>query len=186
MEGLLILVIIILLFGTGWYIWHSKNQTNKSLDEAASNSSTVVKQTKKASSSPSSAQSLTQSTPSTSQKYLTLKEWGLKMPLTSNISDAYYSYKNGYMYLSLQSMSSTSCSADATTLGVVSRFTSDEKDPQTDELYAKEFPNAANVGQYYYYYTHPQAACSDDQALQDKANTAMTALKAAVDKIQAE
>ncbi len=33
-EALLILVIIVLLGGTGWYVWHSKKQTDKTLNTA--------------------------------------------------------------------------------------------------------------------------------------------------------
>lgn len=33
-EGLLILAIIALIAGTGWYVWNSKNQTDKTLESA--------------------------------------------------------------------------------------------------------------------------------------------------------
>ncbi|HEX5448265.1 MAG TPA: hypothetical protein VFW90_03660, partial [Candidatus Saccharimonadales bacterium] len=33
-EGLLILVIIAILGGTGWYVWHGKQQADKSLSSA--------------------------------------------------------------------------------------------------------------------------------------------------------
>jgi uncharacterized protein (UPF0333 family) len=33
-EGLLILVIVLILGGVGWYVWHSKNETDKTLSQA--------------------------------------------------------------------------------------------------------------------------------------------------------
>lgn len=53
-EGLLILVIVGLLGGTGWYVWHSKNNVDKSLTAVNTSSSTqsVNKNTSKHSSSP--------------------------------------------------------------------------------------------------------------------------------------
>lgn len=49
LESLLILVIIAIIGGTGYYVWRSKNQTNKTLDNAssASQSSTTGSQSQK-------------------------------------------------------------------------------------------------------------------------------------------
>jgi cytoskeletal protein RodZ len=45
-EGLLILVIVLILGGVGWYVWHSTNDANKTLNEAdkTSNSQALPKQ----------------------------------------------------------------------------------------------------------------------------------------------
>ncbi len=44
-EGLLILVIVVLVAGIGWYVWNSKNQTDKIL--SSTNNNSVTKSPKK-------------------------------------------------------------------------------------------------------------------------------------------
>ena len=186
-EALLaVLIIAVLSFG-GYYVWHSKKQPAKGPSTASQAATNTQKAQSSASSTTSGASSAAAATPAQSSvQYLTIKEWGVKIPLTTTINDAYYYYKNDYAYLSLQSLASTDCSATATTLGVISRYTAGETDPQTGELYSAEITGAANVGQYYYYYTHPQADCSTNQTVLDKANSAMSAFKTAVANTQAE
>jgi len=178
-ETVLIVVIIGLLAGVGYYVWHTNQQTKATLDAASKVAqSSPAKVTQKPTNSVSSQTSTT--------AYLTFSEWGVKIPLSPSISDAYYAYKNGYVYLSVRSLSNTDCSADSTTLGAVTRFTADEKDTYSGELYIDEMKGATKVGSYYYAYVHPQAACSDDQSVLTKADTDMAAFKAAVTNIQAD
>lgn len=42
-EGLLILLIVVLVAGTGWYVMHAKSQANKNLDSASSDNFASVK-----------------------------------------------------------------------------------------------------------------------------------------------
>jgi hypothetical protein len=48
-EGLLILVIVGILTGTGWFVWNARNKTNYSLDKAGADSSSTTKSTKQSS-----------------------------------------------------------------------------------------------------------------------------------------
>jgi Tfp pilus assembly protein PilE len=176
-EAILIVVIVGLLAGVGYYIWHTNQQTKATLDAAAKVAqSSPQKVTKKSTGSSTK--------PATDTAFLTFSEWGVKIPLSSSISDAYYVYKNGYVYLSVNSLSNTDCSADSTTLGAVMRFTADQKDDYSGELYVNEIKDAKKIGQYYYSYTHPQAGCSDDQTVLAKADADMAAFKTAVSNIQ--
>src|SRR5665213_1160694 len=47
LEGILILVIIAIIGGTGYYVWHSKNQTDKTLIAASNTNQTTTTKTNK-------------------------------------------------------------------------------------------------------------------------------------------
>jgi type II secretory pathway pseudopilin PulG len=84
-EALLIVIIVGMLGGVGWYVWNANNQANKNLDSASNVSSNtpVVKNKKQ---TPSTGNS------STAQKeYMTIKEWSVKIPVTD--PDDKYSYE---------------------------------------------------------------------------------------------
>jgi hypothetical protein len=51
LEGLLILVIIVIIAGTGWYVWHSKSQADKNLNAAVNSSQSSPNRSKKTASS---------------------------------------------------------------------------------------------------------------------------------------
>jgi type II secretory pathway pseudopilin PulG len=72
LETLLILLILTIIGFGGYYVWNSQKQTDKSLSSA-----------EKASQTTSTAKS-------SAQKYLTIKEWGVKIKLSSTDSGAYY------------------------------------------------------------------------------------------------
>jgi hypothetical protein len=82
-EVILILIIVGLLGGVGYYVWSSNEKTKTTLDRAEQSSSVDVEQ-------------------KSSKKYLVIKEKGVKFELTDKIKDAYYHIsKDGYVYLSL-------------------------------------------------------------------------------------
>lgn len=81
-EALLIIVIVGILGGTGYYVYHANKTTNDTLSSAA----------KDASGSPKFvAKKKTPSSTSPSQKSLTINEWGVKIPLSSADAGVYYS-----------------------------------------------------------------------------------------------
>lgn len=75
-EGLLILIIVAIVGGTGYFVVNAQKKTNTNLDNAAQSSQSVAKRSK--------------SSPTASQKYLEIKEWGVKIPLSSADSGVYY------------------------------------------------------------------------------------------------
>jgi type II secretory pathway pseudopilin PulG len=75
-EGLLLVIAVGLVVFVGYYVWHSQKQTDKTLNTAAKTSDAASNAAKT---------STTQST-----KYLTLKELGVKIPLSTKIQDAKY------------------------------------------------------------------------------------------------
>lgn len=79
LEALLILVIIGILGGTGWYVWSSKNKTDQALNNAANSS---VNET--------TAKTKNSTTLTAEKKYLEVPELGVKFELSKDIEDAYY------------------------------------------------------------------------------------------------
>ncbi len=78
----LILVIVGLIAGVGYYVYNSQKKTNTALDNAAKSQADPQKSEKK--------EEITEEAENTTQKYLEIKEWGIKFKLTENIEDAYY------------------------------------------------------------------------------------------------
>jgi hypothetical protein len=77
-EGLLIVVILGMLGGVAWYVINSQKQVDKTYSQTT-NSTVVPKKTATNSTEPL-------------VKNLVIKEWGVKLPLTSDDVGAYYSY----------------------------------------------------------------------------------------------
>ncbi|MDB5170610.1 MAG: hypothetical protein JWO35_304 [Candidatus Saccharibacteria bacterium] len=185
-EVALLVVILGIIGGTSFFVYHSNQQAGDALSSAAkaSGGSPVTSAKKKV------ALKTSVTTPTvTAPKYLTIKEWAVRLPLTSGVEDAYYIFRSGNTedaYLSLRSLETTMCAADQTTVGAISRFSQNEIDPQTDATYLSEFPEASKVGAYYYRLVTPQAECSADEAVQTKAVNARVSLSGALKSLQAE
>ncbi len=72
-EGLLLLALVGIIISVGLFVYKSQQATNSTLD-------TSIK-----------SQTETQGIkPKTTDRYLEIKEWGIKLQLTSKIEDAYY------------------------------------------------------------------------------------------------
>jgi Tfp pilus assembly protein PilW len=78
-EGLLIVIIIGMLGGVGYYVWHANRQANNTLDTAAKVSQNAPTVTSK-----------TQNKGANKPKNLEISEYKIKVPLSSTIQDAYY------------------------------------------------------------------------------------------------
>jgi len=164
-EGLLIILIIAIIGFGGYYVWHTQKQTDKTLDTAAATS-------QKAASTAAQAPA---------QKYLTIKEWGVKIPLTAPDQDAYYVIKTDRpdtAYLSLKKYQNTECSADNTSIGAYFRFTKDQTDDLNGSTLISENPDAPRVGNYYFGSVHSQAACSTTSDSAEPSQTDVDALQA--------
>jgi type II secretory pathway pseudopilin PulG len=84
-EGLLIIIIIGILGGVGWYVWNSQKQVDKTYSQTANSS--VSPKTKNTSSS-----AALDSSPS----YFVIKEWGVKVPVTDSNVKYYYKFDKSY------------------------------------------------------------------------------------------
>ena len=112
----LIIAIVGIIGFTGWYVW-SKNQTPKVSsyqecvkakgakiletypEQCVINGQTFVNPSQKAAASMTTqTNNPTVQLPATTHRYLTIKEWGVKIPVSSDIYDLIYSIDNA-LYL---------------------------------------------------------------------------------------
>lgn len=105
--------------------------------------------------------------PAPTVSYLTFKEWGVKIPLSSAISDAYYVADptskgsdgvTDQLYLGLASMDSYGCTAAGSIHGLSSapamifRTLPGATDPVSGQLLTQKYPDGVTIGSYYYGY----------------------------------
>lgn len=187
-EMLLCLIIVILITFVGYYIYNAQKNTdaiNKAVSTAAS--SPVPKTTRKLATSTAG--------------YLSIKEWGVKLPLSSDTNDAVYSKTSGestaagipqpdgdYAYLSLQQFASNpSCSVDRGTLGAITRFTAKTPDPvNPGGTLLADSPNATKVGDYYYQFESSKSGCYSDAKTATQAAKSRDAFIQAIKSIVAD
>jgi predicted negative regulator of RcsB-dependent stress response len=82
-EALLIVIIVGMLGGVGWYVWNSQQQIDKTYSQTAN--STVAPKQASAKSSPAASQS----------NYLTIKEWGVRAKNSYGITPVYKIFEGG-------------------------------------------------------------------------------------------
>ncbi len=130
----LLLIVFIAAFG-GWKIYKQKNENSKSSSISEVNNKTSEQYQRK-----------------DNAKYLVIKEWGVKLPLTDNISDASYLYNsNNAVYLTTAGIEKiTGCSGQKTI--VLERGNGDDPiGSSTVSELNRENPSALKkVGNYYY------------------------------------
>ena len=188
LETILILIGILAIAGTGFYVWHSKQLIDKNL--TAVNSATVtfkahavtsfadcqktpgskILQTYPEQCVTKTGKAFTDSSQATAQQFLVIKEWGVRMTLPAALQDAYYAFPSGqtYAFLGLKSLTALSpdCAPDKVSLGLIFRQTTAEyntalADQQTNGKNIDNISGDVHIGDYYYGYTSPQAGCTD-------------------------
>lgn len=159
LETVLIILIIAIIGGTGYYVYQANRKTANLLAVTAqeTNSATqksVAKTVKSVASTP------------TVTKYLVIKEWGVRMKLNANMSDAYYAFlpnETANAYLSVSSLVALApgCAATATSIGVLFRQTIAEHQAALSNPGDSNAPGDINIGNYYYGFMGAQAGCFD-------------------------
>lgn len=103
------------------------------------------------------------------QQHLSVKEWGVQVPLPATVSDAYYVASSSTydprtgqpntIWISLASLSSKGCDAahfnstgEGGPAGALIRVMPTDTDPVTGQLYTEKYPGGSLVGNYYYVY----------------------------------
>jgi hypothetical protein len=183
LESLLMAVIFLLVLGIGYYVWHANRQTNK-LYTAATNTSSETANLKKEKLTPK---------PAAGQQYLIIKEWGVKLPLSNGILNAYYSVSSpqnplDQMNLSLDTLKQTQCKAEASPPSVIFRYTDKDMDPVSGNFMAQMYGTAHKIDKYYYYVANANGVkegygCKSTAENQTLANTAAVVFKKALDGI---
>jgi type II secretory pathway pseudopilin PulG len=182
---LLVLILVAVVGFAGYYVYNTQQNKKDDTKAAVANQTTTP-----------AAQTTTDT-----QKYLVIKEWGVKIPVAAPIDDAYYVVKGDNVYFSTTAITNkySDCAADKTTLYALGRY-SDPNQEAFNGTMAQAYPNSIKIGNYWYYGVHPQSPCyypanftgsSTEQASIDAAGTAATqpAIKAlgdAIAKVQAQ
>lgn len=162
-ELLLIIVAIGVIGVGGWFVY--QHNTTK-VSNAAGGSQTT--------------QQTPATTPAPTVTYLMIKEWGVKLPLTSTISSAYYVVSTSFsndpdglpsgVWLGLKSLSDASCnpannnSGDGKgAIGDILRVPVNATDPVSGQPYSQKYPNGVTLSGYYYGYQSWMASNSCTQ-----------------------
>jgi len=169
-EALLLVIAVALVIFVGYYVWHTQKQTNTTLNNATVTSQKTI---------PAKP----------SQKYLTITEWGVRMPYAG--SDTYtYTFDSAagpdlIKVVSKQMSEKYGCTDGGG--GTIARLKpTDMIDAAGDltSLYAVDHPHTLGyVKGYYYSFGHDQDACSDSVLLSAQ-NQANDAIKSDVPKMQ--
>lgn len=139
----------------------------------------------------------TTSSQTTATQYLDIKEWGVELPLTSNVSDAYYVVPQGIsldadgkpsgVYVTSASLTG-SCGNISTgntsrsiekSVGEIVRVLPTATDPVTGKLYTQELPDGVTVDDYYYGYSSNLSnnGCASTSTLQSIDSSFSAAVK---------
>jgi hypothetical protein len=160
---ILLSILVVTAIGfTGYYVWNSQQNSKENSDGSPNsvnsneNSTTTLQ-----------AQS---EEPQDNQKYLVIKEWDVKMPLTEYLSDAVYSDRLGEFietdtaYLSKKSYVDAFSGCEGAG-GAIVRFSGPDDDFFKDGPPITSFENAKKdaikINDYYYIRISPQSMCGD-------------------------
>ena len=181
-ETLLIIVILGIVGFTGWFVWHSKQATDTSLTNTANSQPSIAK--KKA----VTTKETTDTT--TAQKYLVIKEWGVRIPVSDadNDADLTYTYTKNDTYEGVFFGFQRLVDHGMCKNGIgysLGRQTTANQPP-----YSIDNPDTfIHVGDYYYYTAQGGSYCYDDtdQSQLDYYNSTKISpqtVKAAVTKLE--
>jgi hypothetical protein len=150
-------IAVMAVTGLVLYQQHKPNSANNSAATSQTQATTQPQST-----------TTTQPAAATAQ-YLTIKEWGVKLPLSGNIKDAYYEVSTGSvdangqpntMWLGLTSHNGGDCDATKANkpgatiisdIGVLGRALPTDHEPVLGTLYTQLYPGVT-IGKYYYFY----------------------------------
>jgi len=150
-EAILILIILATIGFAGWYVYHKNHKT---VPASTSKTSAIISSKKPA---------------MPAQQYLDVKEWGIKIPLSSTISDAYYvaaTDSTGTMWLGLKSLDSTCAASNANNAGAggadlalaaLVRVAPSDLEPVQGKPYSQLYPGTVIGGYFIGYVSHPDA-----------------------------
>jgi hypothetical protein len=189
-EALLIVIIVGMLGGVGWYVWNSQKQVDKTYSQTAN--STVAPKQASAKSSPAASQS----------NYLTIKEWGVRAKNSYGITPVYKIFEGG-AYVSSQELVNTdpkNCYVSSGAGGAISRAKGEseyetpngtstgntvEKEAKTGGL----IKSYVKLGDYYYWYNRSQFNClpsKESPTVQEKTVDAYEAMTPRLEAVPAQ
>ncbi|HET8708791.1 MAG TPA: hypothetical protein VFL85_00765 [Candidatus Saccharimonadales bacterium] len=189
-EALVILVLVIAIAGAGYYVWHARqSQKSQAASSKPSINTPATTQTKaianfaecKAATGSKiletfpeqcvtkDGQKFVADSGESSQQYLVIREWSVKLPLTNEIKDAYYTYKvvdtpdyGSVVYLGTTSLTAMDARCAPEKIGVAAIFRQSiaQHDAALKSGHAENV-GSVRLGDYYYGYSQAQSACGD-------------------------
>ncbi len=179
LEILLLSILLIILIFFGWWVWKQKGQ-NKPAESA---NQPQQSQPKKEAEKPAEKQQ------EVAKKYLEIKEFSVKLELDAATDDAYYVMKDGYAYISLNSLKNTDqCAADKTGIVAVGQYNKTDMNEQTGKTYEAQITSGGSgavVSNKAYLIERSQAYCSENVDAQTKQQAAWNSFLAKAKTIQA-
>lgn len=156
-EALLIVIILAILGGTGYYVYHANSKATDNQNKAQTDANTAAPHKKNAKSAKSSSK----------QKYLTVTQWGVRFPYSG--SDTYtYRPNDDPSSISVVSANlSAKYGCDSFGAGLIGRFKADERintdgsGPTATQAAASDPSAWGHVGDYYFQFHPDQAACAN-------------------------
>jgi type II secretory pathway pseudopilin PulG len=151
-ETLLLTVILVIITGVGWYVWHSVSQANKNLNSAANTNNAAITKKKTTQTStatpPAKASPITThtipaaivsatpnyqtTTPTVTNNYITINEWNVRFKHSGTITIMYAHDANdksahaAFFTSSQLAAKNNACKAEVYPAGYIIRFKSDE------------------------------------------------------------
>ena len=180
LEMLLVIIMLAIIGFTGYYVYHSKQQTDKTLNAAQADNASAPSTKLKSSTSKSP----------TTQKYFTITQWGVRAPYNGNLNLSYTigsgSDSNMATFSSQELTSADSgCSGRGgfvtRYLGTDSAIDFNQSDKTIAQFAAEQGQSTyGHAGDYYYFFAHDQAACGTDinatQSIQEQTNDVVKGL----------
>lgn len=153
---LLAIAVLAILGSTGYLIYTA---SHKAKPLASTTDGTSSQQVPRSSTT-------TQSAIQPAQQYLVIAQWGVKLPLSSTISDAYAVASNSGVsfdgkpnfYVGLTHLNGNGCNASNNNagrtgaIGLLGHSPATQTDPVSGELISQEYPYGTTLGSTYYYY----------------------------------
>jgi hypothetical protein len=194
-EAILILVIVALVGGTGYFVYHSNRSANATLNSAIKDNSSASNASIGGKGGAQAAGAAGDTHQAKTEVYL-IPEWKLAADVPApqgcqSASSCLYDYTIAtdsqpvaakFTSQDLISLDKDNCSADNAPGGMIARalgtdpfYLSDGT--QSDKTVAQTLVQGSNkpykkIGDYYYWYVHAQAACSDSGKAQSLQNAA--------------
>ena len=182
---ILIIVIVLVLVGlAGWYVWNKQHPKKATTSLQTSSSTSNNNQT--------TQKAATQD----QQKFLVIKELGIKLPLSDPIKDLVYTYNTNVgstntgsplLHFSTTSISSIpnsgfTCDTEHDPLGSYSIYTSQQSNDGVTDTQIGTLVTTING--YYIYYKHVQYPCGDSDQDSKKVNSLIQPLLTSVQNAQ--
>lgn len=176
-EAVLIVVVVSLLAGVGWYVYRMNNKDDKK------EVNTSQADDKKTENKPAEE--------TDSKTYVTVKEWNLRAEYSGKPVLLYVINEQGNATFSTKDLEKNykGCTAENGVSGMIRRLkptdgTTVDGDAPTAQDAAKTNPDYVKVGDYYYHYVGPQSVCGDPEAPAALLVEANAAVKSLVPKLK--